>query len=97
MENNKDEVEVMKHIRSSTLVSVNELNITDKKEIINKNHNLPNKNNAKNNNNKIEDKDKDKDKNKNKNTQKLKILFLVIYFLVIISVEFLYQNNLNNI
>ena len=97
MENNKDEVEVMKHIRSSTLVSVNELNITDKKEIINKNHNLPNKNNAKNNNNKIEDKDKDKDKNKNKNTQKLKILFLVNYFLVIISVEFLYRNNLHNI
>ena len=87
MENNKDEVIVMNYIRCNNSISVNRLYLADKKENNYENHDLPNRNN----NNKTEDKDK------NKKTEKLKIIFLIIYFLLIISVEVFYRNHLHNI
>ena len=79
MENKKDEVAVIKRIRSDTLVSINQLDITDKKQNINDNYSSSNINN--NNNNKIDD--------KNQKIQRLKIIYIIIYFVIIISVEFL--------
>lgn len=84
MEIKKDEEDIVKHSRSNTLISIKNLNIYNKKENINENSDLS----------KRKDNIKTEDKNQN---QKLKILFLIIYFFLIISLEFIYRNHLHNI